>query len=107
MLVTFSSPAHGDVTLFGDVALRLLAMMGRSDKVPSSLYAEDVQAALDRLKAAVASTPASPTPNTSADYDEDDEDEAPVSIAHRALPLIELLEAAAKEKSVVMWESNR
>jgi hypothetical protein len=82
-------------------------MMGRSDTVPSSLYAKDVQAALDRLKAAIASAPASPTPNTSANYDEDDEDEAPVSIAHRALPLIELLEAAAKEKCVVMWESNR
>jgi hypothetical protein len=103
MLVTFSCPAHGDVTMFGDVALRLLNMMGRSDTLPSALYAEDVQAALERLKAAVASAPSTPKPNMTAD---DEDDEATVSISHRALPLIELLEAAANEKCAVMWESN-
>lgn len=103
MLVTFSTPAHGDVTMFGDVALRLLKMMGRSDTVPSALYAEDVQAALERLRASVAS--ASPTSKSNMTA-EDEDDEPSVSIAHRALPLIELLEAAVNEKSTVMWESN-
>ena len=103
MLITFSTPAHGDVTLFGDVALQLLKMMGRSNTMPSALYAEDVQAALDSLKAAVHRGRSSPKPNVPAV----DEDEEPtVSISHRALPLIELLEAAAQEKAVVMWESN-
>lgn len=103
MLVTFSCPANGDVTMFGDVALRLLTMMGRSDTVPSALYAADVQAALERLKAAVASAPSTPKPNTTA---EDEDDEANVSLAHRALPLIELLEAAANKKAAVMWERD-
>ncbi len=103
MLVTFSSPAHGDVTMFGDVAIRLLNMMGRSDTVPSALYAEDVQAALERLKTAVALVPSTPKPNMTA---EDEDDETIVSISLRALPLIEMLEAAANEKRAVMWESN-
>ncbi len=103
MLVTFSSPAHGDVTMFGDVALQLLTMMGRGDTIPSALYAEDVEAALERLKAAIKATPSSSTPKLAA---ENEDDAASVGISQRALPLIELLEAAIKEKSTVMWESN-
>ncbi len=38
---------------------------------------------------------------------EDDGGEAAVSLSHRALPLIELLRAAAKEKCNVMWKSNK
>jgi len=37
---------------------------------------------------------------------EEDDDEAPVSLSHRALPLIELLKAAAKAQVNVMWDSN-
>ena len=103
MLVTFSTPAHGDVTMFGDAALQLIKMMGRNDTVPSALYAEDVQAVLQRLKAVLESGQSSPGPESPA---EDEDDEVTVSIYHRALPLIELLEAAAHEKCAVMWESN-
>lgn len=103
MLVTFSTPAHGDVTMFGDVAMRLLKMMGRSNTVPSALYAEDIQAALWRLKAALDLARSSPKPNLPA---EDEEEDATVSILHRAQPLIELLEAAAHENCGVMWERN-
>ena len=98
MLVTFSTPAHGDVTMFGDVAMRLLKMMGRSNTVPSALYAEDIQAALERLKAALDPARSSPKPNLPAEAEED----AAVSILHRAQPLIELLEAAAHENCGVM-----
>lgn len=103
MLITFSTPAHRDVTMFGDVALRLLKMMGRDDTVPSALYAEDVQGALQRLKAAIDQAHSTPSPQVSA---EDEDDDATVSLSHRALPLIELLEAAVHEKGAVMWESN-
>ncbi|MGB5444569.1 MAG: DUF1840 family protein [Psychromonas sp.] len=37
---------------------------------------------------------------------QDEEDEPDVSLALRALPLLELLRAAAKEKCNVMWDSN-
>ena len=103
MLVTFSCPAYADITMFGDVAVRLLKLMGHSATVPGALLAEDVQAALERLEAAVEADEQLPQPDESA---EEEDDEPAVSLAHRALPLIELLQAAAKAKCNVMWDSN-
>jgi len=100
LLVTFSCPAYADITMFGDVALQLLKMMGHSGTVPSALSAEDVLPALERLEAAVA------VKERSAEPEGDDDDDPPVSISHRALPLIELLKAAAKAECSVMWDSN-
>ncbi len=104
MLVTFSCPAYADITLFGDVAIRLLKIMGHSGTVPSALLADDVPAALARLEAAIeAEKQSSQSTEVPA---EDDDDEPVVSLAHRALPLIELLKAAAEDKCNVMWDSG-
>jgi len=103
MLVTFSCPAHADITMFGDVAIRLLELMGHSGTVPGALLAEDVEAALERLEAAVAADEQLPQPD---EYVEGEDDEPAVSLAHRALPLIELLQTAAKEKCNLMWGSS-
>ena len=103
MLVTFSCPAHADITMFGDVAVRLLKLMGHSGTVPGALLAEDVEAALEHLEAAVAADEQLPQPGESA---QGDDDEPAVSLPHRALPLIELLRAAAKAKCHLMWDSN-
>ena len=53
MLVTFTTKAYADITMFGDVALSMLKMMGHSGTVPSAIRAADVPAALSRLKAAI------------------------------------------------------
>jgi len=53
---------------------------------------------LNRLKTAIDASKAAP-PVTDKDADE-----PVVSMAHRALPLIELLAAAAKAESDVMWK---
>ncbi len=98
MLVTFTTDAYADITMFGDVALALLKMMGHSGTVPGAILAEDVPLALDRLKAAIAKETAPPP------TDDKDDDEPVVSMAHRALPLINLLAAAAKAESNVMWK---
>jgi hypothetical protein len=103
MLVTFSCQAYADITMFGDVAVRLLKMMGHSGTVPSALLAEEVPAALARLVAAVEADKHSPEPEEPA---EDEDSEPAVSLAHRALPLIELLKAAAKDQCDVMWDSS-
>jgi hypothetical protein len=100
MLITFSCPAYADITMFGDVAVRLLKMMGHSGTVPSALLAADVPAALGRLKAAIAADSSAPPPETNED------EELAVSLSHRALPLIELLQAAAQAKCNVMWDRN-
>ena len=103
MLVTFSCPAYADITMFGDVAIRLLKMMGHSGTVPSALVADDVPMALERLQAAVATEDQLPETKKS---DQADDDEPVVSLRHRALPLIDLLKAAAKAECNVMWDSN-
>lgn len=97
MLITFSTPAYADITLFGDVAVALLKMMGHSGTVPSALLAEDVPAALERLKRAIEKE--GQLVSTQAD-----DDEPAITFSQRALPVIELLKAAAKEKTNVMWD---
>jgi hypothetical protein len=103
MLVTFSCPAYADITMFGDVAVRLLKLMGHSGTVRGALLAEDVQAALERLEAAIEAEEQLPEPQESG---EGEDEESTVSLPHRALPLIELLKAAAKADCNVMWDSG-
>jgi len=107
MLVTFSCPAYADITMFGDVAVQLLKMMGHSGTVPSALNAEDVQAALVHLQTAVEQSSKPELSMKDEEDGEDENDEPAVSLSHRALPLIELLRAAAKEECNVMWDSNK
>lgn len=98
MLVTFTTKTYPDITMFGDVAQTLLKMMGHSTTVPGAILAADVPAALARLKDAIDTAKDSPP------VPDDDEEEPVVSIAHRALPLIELLDAAMKADANVMWK---
>ena len=98
MLVTFTTKAYADITMFGDVALAMLKMMGHSGTVPSAIRAEDVPAALSRLTAAINAEKSLPP------LEHQNTGEPEVSLAHRALPLIGLLTAAAKDKCDVMWK---
>ena len=104
MLVVFSSSAYGDVTMFGDVAKRLLKMMGHSGTIPSALYAEDVPAALERLQQAIEKIRQQASAE-STNTDAEDESQH-VDLAVRAYPLIEMLESAARENCNVMWEKK-
>jgi hypothetical protein len=88
--------------MFGDVAVRLLKLMGHGGTVPGALLAEDVPAALERLQAAIEKEKQLPDEQAPEAGDE----EPAVSLPHRALPLIELLKAAAKANCNVMWDSG-
>lgn len=99
MLVTFHTDAYADITMFGDVGVSLLKLMGHSGTVPGAIMAADVPAALAQLRAGVA-TSAPASDGIVADED----DTRQVSLPNRALPLIKLLEAAAAAKSDVMWD---
>ena len=107
MLVTFRTKAYANITMFGDVAKQLLELMGHSGTIPSAIKAEDVPIALARLETALlqrrAAEAAEVPPNT---HDRDDYD-APraVSISQRAVPMLELLRAAAAKKADVMWDA--
>jgi len=101
--VTFSCKVCPNITMFGDVAVRMLKLMGHSGTIPSALAAEDVPPALTRLEAAVEADKQSPKPQEPA---EGPDDEPVVSLSLRAGPLIDLLKTAAEEKCDVMWDSN-
>jgi len=99
MLVRFDS-RFGGFTMFGDIAVQLLKMMGHSGTVPSALLAQDIPLALERLKAAVAAAPAPPAESGGNER----EAEPKVSLRQRAHPLIELLDRAAKADCDVLWD---
>ena len=105
MLVTFKTDAHADILMFGDVALTLLQLMGQSGRVPGALLAADIPAALARRRTAMAEHPDAnldPTPQGGGDEDRGRH----VSLAHRALPLIDLLTTAAAQGKNVIWENR-
>lgn len=106
MLITFRSQAYADITMFGDIAVSLLKMMGHSGTVSGAILAEDVPAALDRLKKALAADRSAAVAAPADDAKDDDEDskEPPVSLARHAFPLLQLLEAAARTQHDVMWD---
>jgi len=106
MLVTFTCEAHGNITMFGDVAEHLLKMMGHSGTIPSAIYAKDVPAVLQRLKNAVESEKEATIDDASINNDDEEKDEPRVSLANRAFPLIEMLTAAAESDCNVMWYKN-
>ncbi len=98
MLVTFSCPAYANITMFGDIAVGFLKMMGHSGSVPGAILAEDLPKALKRLKAGI---------DDEKKYTEtadDDDQETAISLSHRALPLIELLTAAIEADCHIMWD---
>jgi hypothetical protein len=106
MLVTFRTDAYADITMFGDVAKQLLDLMGHSGTIPSAIKAEDVPVALARLETAIGQRRAADAAEaTEGDRARDDYD-APrkVTLSQRAVPLLELLRAAAAKKTDVMWD---
>lgn len=98
MLVTFRTDV-GNITMFGDIALQMIKLMGHSETVPGAILAKDLPLALNRLKAALSTHKAT----LPADENED-ENEPTVSIMHRALPLINLLDAAVQADCDLMWD---
>jgi hypothetical protein len=105
MLVKFHTQSFADITMFGDVAIKLLHMMGHSGTVPSALSADDVAPALKQLNEALAGhKAANPDDESIGDDFQGDPIERPVGLAQRAFPLVELLTAAAAAGQTVMWE---
>ena len=98
MLVTFRTDAHESITFFGEVANRLLRMMGNSATIPGAILAQDVPIALSYLKKALEAE----KQHVSMPKEEEGV-ESKVSITHRALPLLALLQAAADNNCDVLW----
>ena len=102
MLVRFDSKV-GTLTTFGDVAVKLLRLMGQSGAVPGAILAADIPKAVERLRSGVSAEREPPAPRS---RDGEGDEEPPVNLSPRAFPLIELLERAAKNGADVIWEQE-
>jgi hypothetical protein len=99
MLITFKTSAYANITMFGDVGLKMLEMIAFGTSIPGAINAEDVPQALDNLKTALEKMPE----QVEAAGDADD-DQPAVSLHTRAVPLVQLLQAAVEDEAYVRWE---
>jgi len=99
MLITFKTSAYANITMLGDIGLKMLEMMAFGSSVPGAINAEDVPSALENLQSALDKLPTQVEPAGEAD-----DDQPAVSVHTRAVPLIELLQAAVADETYVRWE---
>jgi hypothetical protein len=108
MIVTFQSQAAGDVIMFGDVAYKMMEVMGKEPAAKGIVTVEQLPDALARLKAAVARDKESRAGLVEDDLPQTEETpdgskRAYVSLTQRAVPLIELLEWSLKKQVPAVW----
>lgn len=100
MLIKFYCHAYEDVIYFEKIAWQLLEQMKERPRVPGVLLATEVKAAYARLQQGLAET------NEPTSQQEDPKThELIIPLKHRALPLLKLLEAAAREACDVLWDA--
>lgn len=99
MLVTFSCEEYENITMFGDVAKKLLTLMGHSATIPGAIKADEIPQALSHLKLGIEQDKTKTT-----EPQEDEDGEPIVSLGNRALPLVNMLEAAARKNCNIMWK---
>ncbi len=103
MLIVFKCQACANITMFGSVAQQLIQMMGSGNAIPGAITAENVPDALKRLQSALSRYKETDDQQSSTDED-DEQNEPSVSLAHRAIPLIDMLKAAIEDEADVIWE---
>lgn len=108
MIITFQSQAAADVIMFGDVAYRLMEIMGKEAGAQGTVTVEQLPDAIARLKAAIVI-------DKEQQAGVQDEDKPPtesngdsgrrpyVSLAQRATPLLDMLEWSLRKKKPVLW----
>jgi hypothetical protein len=110
MLVSFTT-RFGHLVMQGEPAVALLRLGGHSGAVPGAILEADLPAFLARLRDGLEThgeefSPA-PPPADGPGRDEDDDDaprERPVRLNLRAVPLIEMIATAVRQRSDLMWE---
>lgn len=99
-MITFSCDAYENISYFSDVAKNLLSLMGHSGTVPGAFKAEEIPTALSNLQRGLGQDKHKTNPSST---DDEDENEPKIGLAKRAIPLINMLQAAIKKNCDVMW----
>jgi hypothetical protein len=108
VIVTFQSPASGDVIMFGDVAQRMMKLMGKEPSDKGIVTVEQLPDAIARIKAAIEEDKHDRAGKSPEDMPQTEKAEGGgsrpfVSLSQRALPLLELLEWSLKKQKPVVW----
>lgn len=105
-MITFQSDASGDVMMFDDVAHHMMDIMGKEHTVRGVITVEQMPDCIARLKAAIAEDRARARGKPQGESEGGEEEtgvSARVSLAQRALPLVELLERSLQREKPVLW----
>lgn len=100
MLITYKSKAAADVLMMRDLALTLMGLMGRELTERGIFTVEQLPALIAKLEGAVKSADAAPE---AAGKDAQGEHNEHLRLAQRAFPLLDLMRAAQKAGTEVMW----
>ena len=103
MLVKFTTKSYPDIVMFGNVASKLLKMMGHSGTVPSAIMHDDLPQYLSRLLDSLSNFEESENLDSK---DVKENQEPVISLKNRAQPLIELMQSAIDNTDVVTWEQG-
>lgn len=107
MLVVFKSAACADLLYFGDVAKLMMELMGKAVTDKGVITVEQLPDAIAQLEAAISGDRPQHRDHLLADEtketDPDGNERPHVSLTRRALPLLEMLKEALKEKEPVVW----
>jgi hypothetical protein len=107
-IVIFKSAATADVIYFGDVARRMMELMGKDPDVKGIVTVEQLPEAITRLKAAIEEDKERhrrlvQEEERSTEAAEGGGSRPAVSLTQRALPLLAMLEESLAGKKPVMW----
>ena len=104
-MITFRSEVGPDVMMFDPVAHRMMDLIGKEHSGRGVVTVEQLPDAIAALKAAIAKDRAAQQaqPDEEEDGDEETRPPRPVSLAQRALPLVELLEISLARGKPVTW----
>ncbi len=108
-LYVFRSKAAGEILMLEQPARRLLAILGREDAPRGVIRAGEIEAALQRLDAAVAAEAAELAAQRAQGAPAPEDDDSvprmtlPVSLRQRAWPLQQMLRAAHERAVDVTW----
>ncbi|MDR1461844.1 MAG: DUF1840 domain-containing protein [Azoarcus sp.] len=113
MLLSFKSKAGANVIMFGDVAGRLLGVIGKdAGEAKGIVTVEQLPEAISRLQAAIDAERAQQNAKSAAEREAEEDAEreagrsgmtASVDLAQRAWPLLDLLRRAQAGGVPVVW----
>jgi hypothetical protein len=102
-MITFRSEVGPDVMMFDEVAQRMMVLMGKEHATRGVVTVEQLPAAIAALQQAIAQDRATQRGKPAAEEDDEAPAAAPVSLAQRAVPLVELLEISLARGKPVTW----